>query len=157
MLSKIFKKKNITSRTIEDNSQNIRIPFRNQMGGVLTRDYQIEKGVRQINRKLKKHVNQLIQKGTVDEFTTPAVFDRLVDAYFALCHNEVEKTGVYHAQVIQSIRAVQQSERLINMREADIAMKVIDGAANAELEKENREVRDYEKINHKNFSQGIQR
>jgi len=150
MLSKIFKKRNITSRTIGDSRQTVGIPFRTYMGGITTAEYQIEEEVQQVNCQLREQIDRLIQSGTIDEFTNPDIFDRLVGAQFTLCHNFVEKKGIHHAQVIQSIHSAQQSEMLINMREAEAAAAIINEPVKMEHIKGDKEVeryeRNYEKI-----------
>ena len=144
MLSEIFKKKKITSRTIGDDRQSVGILFRTYLGGTTTCDYQSEDDVRLINRQLREQISQLIQKGNIDEYTSPALFDGLVRAKFALCHNAVEKTGIHHEQVIKSILSVQQSEMLLNMREYETAEAVLDESAEAKSVRHNKEVGRYE-------------
>lgn len=149
MLTEIFKKKKITSRTIGDDRQSVGIPFRTYLGGTTTCDYQSEDDVRLINRQLREQISQLIQKGNIDEYTSPALFDGLVRAKFALCHNAVEKTGIHHEQVIKSILSVQQSEMLLNKREYETAEAMLEKPVKGKLVRDNKEVERYEKDHEK--------
>ncbi len=149
MLTEIFRKKKITSRTIGDDRQSIGIPFRTYLGGTTTCDYQSEDDVRLINRQLREQISRLIQKGNIDEYTSPALFDGLVRAKFALCHNAVEKTGIHHEQVIKSILSVQQSEMLLNKREYETAEAMLEEPVKGKLARDNKEVERYEKDHEK--------
>ena len=149
MLTEIFRKKKITSRTIGDDRRSIGIPFRTYLGGTTTCDYQSEDDVRLINRQLREQISRLIQKGNIDEYTSPALFDGLVRAKFALCHNAVEKTGIHHEQVIKSILSVQQSEMLLNKREYETAEAMLEEPVKGKLARDNKEVGRYEKDHEK--------
>lgn len=145
MLSGIFKKKKITSKTIGDDRQSVGIPFRTYLGGTTTCDYQSEDDVRLINRQLRELIRELAEKGNIDEYTSPALFDGLVRAKFALCHNAVERTGIHHEQVIKSLLSVQQSEMLLNTREYETAEAMLEESVKEKSVRDNKEVERYEK------------
>lgn len=103
MLQNIFKKKQGTGRIVTEDTQTMPIKYRTAQAGARPVDYVFSRQMKKLLNQMNRDIDQLIAEGIIDYYTELSVFDGLIDSYYQLLVNDVERQSLQHKMAIHSI------------------------------------------------------
>ena len=103
MWRSLFKKKQGSGRTVVEETQTMPIIYRTSQAGARPVDYNFSRNMKRILNRMEHDIDKMIDEGVIDYYTDLSIFDNLIDSYYQLLINDVERQGLRHKMAIHSI------------------------------------------------------
>lgn len=103
MWRELFNKKQDLGRIITEETQTMPISYRTSQAGARPVDYEFSKNMKKILNRMEHDIDKLINEGAIDYYTDLNIFDSLIDSYYQLLKNDVERQALKHKMSIHSI------------------------------------------------------
>ena len=103
MWRSLFKKKQGLGRIAMEETQTIPITYRTPQAGTRPIDYEFSRNMKKILNQMEQDIDKLINEGGIDYYTDLNIFDGLIDSYYQMLINDVERQGLKHKMAVHSI------------------------------------------------------
>lgn len=103
MLRDLLKKKKASGHAVEEDTFTVPIEYRTPQAGARPVDYRISRNMKKIFNQMKRDIDNLASSELIDAYTDLHLFDNLIDSYYQLLINDIERQGLKHKLTIYSI------------------------------------------------------